>query len=230
MNILKIDKVQDVLMYLGDYVVKFVVPLSYAAGQNKERRYFYSQYEYPSKYNDYGNVYTIRRNVMYSYLAIEDKEVFENSMTIYRHDMYSVRRITLDVVDWMHDNEQLNMLYGIKNGQLYLKEDRQVHCTLSTGRVLTYRPTIVDDPVDRYAPGIRILIDDSRGLGTSVNIFDFMNWYELLRTIDFYGAANGILNSLPAIAQVGEDRYGSEDNIPTQQSSPRKSNKGFFDN
>ena len=229
MNTLKIDKVQDVLMYLGDYVVKFCVPLSYAAGQNKERRYFYSQYEYPSKYSDYGNVYTIRRNVMYSYLTIEDKESFENSMMIYRHDMYSVRRITLDMVNWMHDNEQLNMLYGMKNGQLYLKEDREVHCTLSSGRILTYRPTIVDDPIDRFAPGIQVLIDDSRGLGTSIGIFDFMNWYELIRTIDFYGAASGILNSIPLISQVGEDIYGSEDNIPTQQSSLKRT-KSFFDN
>ena len=229
MNISKIDKVQDVLLYLGSYVVKFVVPLSYAAGQNKERRYFYSQFEYASKYSDYGNVYTIRRNIMYSYLTIEDKETYENSLLIYRNDMYSVRRITLDMVNWMHDTEELNKLYGLKNGQLFLKEDREVHCTLSSGRVLTYRPTIVDDPVNRVAPGVRVLIDDSRNIGTSVNIFDFMNWYELVRTIDFYGASSGILSSIPQISQIGEDIYGEEDNIPTQQSSPRKA-KGFFDN
>ena len=229
MNTLKIDKVQDVLMYLGDYVVKFCVPLSYAAGNNRERRYFHSQYEYQSKYSDYGNVYTIRRNIMYSYLLIENKDSFDNSIVIYRNDMYSVRRITLDMVNWMHDNKELNMLYGVKDGQLYLKEDREVHCTLSSGKVLTYRPTIVDDPVDRFAPGVRVLIDDSRNLGTSVNIFDFMNWYELLRTIDFYGVASGILNSIPLISKISEDIYGSEDNIPTQQSSLKRT-KSFFDN
>lgn len=229
MDVFKIDKVQDVLMYLGDYVVKFCVPLSYAAGQSKERRYFYSQYEYASKYSDYGNVVTIRRNIMYPFLLIEDKESYNNSVMISRADMPTLRVITYECTKWMQNNEELNKMYGLKDGQLFQKEDRKLQCTLSSGRTITYRPTIVDDTVERFAPGVGILIDDSRGIGTAVSIFTFMEWYELLRTIDFYGVASGILNNLPAIANMGEDIYGA-DNIPQQkQSSSYVKTKGFFD-
>ena len=65
------EKVQDTLLFLGSsFVLKFNVVL---ASKDKfgNRKFFYHEYKYSSKYNDTGNVISVKRNMRY-YLTIEE--------------------------------------------------------------------------------------------------------------------------------------------------------------
>ena len=186
------EKIQDTLLYLGtSFVLKFNVSLA-SKDRYGNRKFYYSEYQYQSKYSNYGNVVSIKRQFRF-YMTIEEISNFQNNVLITVGDMPMLRGVLTTAARWI----QGDAIFGLNpDGQLRILEDVRTMMNLGQNSGLLFEPVIIPMPDGTSAKGIRMSINDEKNY-VDMEARNFMAFYEIIRSIDMYNAACSIVSSLP---------------------------------
>lgn len=219
------ERVQDTLMYLGSsFVLKFNVALA-----NKDRfgnrKFFYKEYNYSSKYSDYGNIVSVKRNIRY-FLSIEEVNNFDNGIIIAQSDMPMLRGAVTESARWLQTED----VFGMNKGnQLTILQDVSCQIMVGNNSALRFEPVVLPMQDGTSQRGIRMYINDMKNY-VDMELRNFMGFYELIRSIDMYTAACAVIASLPMThddASVNRVDFESEAKEQRDWKSNRK--PGFFD-
>lgn len=218
------DKVSDTLMYLGSrFSVKFNVQLS-TKDKYGNRKFFYSEYKYQSKYTDYGNVVSVKRNIK-CFLSIEEVGNFQNNVLILRGDMPLLRANVTTAAKWLQDKAIFDINKG---GQLAIMKD--VSCRMQVGEnaALMFEPVIIPLANGTSQQGIRVYISDIKNF-VDVDARNFMEFYELIHNLDMYTAACAVISALPMTHEDAEVNRSDFESSAAEQRANYHKKPGFFD-
>ena len=221
------EKVQDTILFLGSsFVLKFNVVL---ASKDKfgNRKFFYQEYSYQSKYNDTGKVISVKRQIKY-YLTIEEMANFNNNILITQGDMPKLRGALTEAVKWLHSNE----VFGINKGKhLVIMKDEMVQTPIGDSQALRFEPLVYPDQMGKEQKGIRMYINDMSNF-VDLSERNFMSFYEICRGMNMYQAACAVIASLPMDHKdAAVNRTDFEAEAEQQRFDRMKPKKpGFFDN
>lgn len=217
------EKVQDTLMFLGSkFVLKFNVSLA-SKDKYGNRKFYYSEYQFESKYLNYGNIVSIKRNFKF-YITIEEIMNYQNNVFITIGDMPMLRANLTTAAKWLQDQS----IFGLNpNGQLSILQDVSTQMNLGQNSALLFEPVVIPMPDGTSGKGIRMSINDPKNYA-DMEARNFMGFYELIRNIDMYNAACSIISSLP---MTHEDTAINRSDIDMQTTEYKQniSKKGFFD-
>ena len=219
------EKIQDTLLYLGNtFVLKFNVSLA-SKDKHGNRKFYYSEYQYQSRYPDYGNVVSIKRQFKF-YMTIEEVMNYQNSVLITIGDMPMLRGTLTAAARWI----QGSSVFGLNpDGQLRILEDARTMMNLGQNSGLLFEPVIIPMPDGTSAKGIRMSINDEKNY-VDMEARNFMAFYEIIRSIDMYNAACSIVSSLP---MIHDDAAVNRSDIDAQTQEYRqnisKRGTSFFD-
>lgn len=216
------EKVSDTLMYLGQrFAVKFNVALS-TRDKYGNRKFFYKEYRYGNKNNE--NVVSIKRNILCN-LSIEEVGNFQNVVFVTRSDMPILRGNTTTAAKWLQNNE----VFGInKGGKLAILQDVSVQTQLNNSTAIRFEPVIFPLQNGEFCRGIRIYINDLKNF-VDADERNFMEFYELIRSLDMYTAACAVIAAIPLTPEDAEvNRIDFENSAQEQRESYIKK-PSFFD-
>ena len=218
------EKVQDTLMYLSkEWKVCFNVVLA-SKDKKGNRKFFYSEYQYQSKYIDSGKVVSVKRNFRAS-ISIEQIGNFKNSVLINRGDMPILRNVVTQAVSWLADSN----VFGVKEKQLRILQEVHSQCNIGQNSAVRFEPLLMVDEFNQLQPAIRMYINDERNY-LDIEAKDFYSFYELLRTFDFYGSACAVIAGLPINHEdAAVNRMDVEFDVETAVKERWTKKKGFFD-
>ena len=219
------EKIQDTIMYLGtSFALKFNVILA-SKDKYGNRKFYYSEYQYQSRYPDYGNVVSIKRQFKF-FMTIEEVMNYQNSVFITVGDMPMMRANLTTAAKWLQDSS----VFGLTpDGQLKILKDARTQMNLGQNSGLLFEPVIMPMQDGTYAKGIRMSINDEKNY-VDMEARNFMGFYEIIRSIDMYSTACSIIASLP---MIHEDTAVNRSDVEaqTQEYKQNISKKGtsFFD-
>ena len=221
------EKIQDVLCYLGSsFVLKFNVVLA-SKDKYGNRKFFYKEYEYFSKYIDTKSVVSVKRNFRF-FISIEEINNYQNSLIIGLADMPLLRGALTEGAKWLESDD----VFGINKGkQLYIKQDvfRLIKLVSNSDLGLRFEPLIYVDQFGAEQRGIRMYINDIKNY-TDLTRRDFLQFYELISRMNMYETACAVLASLPMTHDdASVNRSDFEDEASEQRTNRNNGKKGFFD-
>lgn len=219
------EKVQDILMYFGkDWKICFNVSLA-TKDKLGNRRFFYKEYQYQSKYLDTAKVVSVKR-YFNSYITIEQISNKDNSILISRGDMPILRNVVTEATSWLSSND----VFGTdKDNKLKILISANTQCNIGSNAAIRLEPVIYYNEYNiTSSPGIRMSINDERNY-IDIEAKDFYSFYELLRTFDFYGSACAVIAGLPITHDDASiNRSDIEAEIDSRFNNYQKK-PGFFD-
>ena len=218
------EKVQDTLLFLGStFVLKFNVSLA-TKDRHGNRKFYYSEYKYQSRYSDYGNVVSVKRQIKY-YITIEEMANFQNNVMITTGDMPMLKNILTIAAKWLNDNSIFDLNPDKK---LMIKQDVSTQMNLGQNSALMFEPVIIPMMDGTSAKGIRMYINDTKNF-VDIEARNFMAFYEIIRTIDMYSAACAVLASLPMTHDDAEVNRADFESSAAEQRQDYQKKPGFFD-
>ena len=227
------ERICDTLMYLSkEWRLTYTVSLS-----NKDRygnrKFFYSEYKYQSKYNNYGDIVSVKRQFK-GYLCIENIGNYKNSVVIMPGDMPLFRASIISAVRWLNNGE---IFVLNQEKKLTISQEVATQCQMGNYGAIKLEPVIIPNQNNELSPGIRMYINDDRNY-FDIESRDFMAMYELLRNFDFYVAACSMIASLPMTSDdAAVNRSDLESEMDARREDYNRSSnygkgnvgKGFFD-
>lgn len=220
------EKVQDLLMYLGkEWKVTFNVLLG-SKDRMGNRKFFYSEYQYQSRYIDVSKVVSVKRNFK-TFMTIEQINNYQNSIMITRADMPILRNVVTEATSWLTNSN----IFGLdKDGKATILTDVSSQCNIGSNSAVKFEPMLLLDQYNVLQPGIRMYINDERNY-INVESRDFYSFYELLRTIDFYTAGCAVIAGLPITHEDAAINRSDLEIEAEHQFDLNKNTKkpGFFD-
>ena len=230
------DKISDDICYLGNKIyLRFNVILAKKSKEG-QRIFFQRDSKYPSKYNDYEKVITMRRNFDY-YLTFEKVDDFAVSTMITAKDIILLRIKTKEIITWFS-----NGVFQIKDGDIKIVRKPQpvVVDTLPGGKSIIFDPVIYIDPMSNLQQmGIRLAIGNGSAY-VDINVDKFYEIYYHIHSINMYECAVGLLNFIGRNQTT--DTYKEYDNfnsviiedqvepeIKMKNRKPVAARKSFFD-
>lgn len=218
------EKVQDTVMFLGSsFVLKFNIIL---ANKDKygNRKFFYKEYKYSSRYSDFGDVLSVKRTMKY-FITIEEMNNYANSILITQGDMPMLRGAVTEAAKWLQTEE----VFGINKGnQLTILQDVSCQIMVGNNAALRFEPVIYPYQDGTLSRGIRMYINDMKNY-VDMDLRNFMGFYELIRSIDMYTAACAVIASLPMTHDDASVNRADFENEAEQQRAGREKKPGFFD-
>ena len=219
------EKIQDTLLYLGNtFALKFNVSLA-SKDKYGNRKFYYSEYQYQSRYPNYSNVVSIKRQFKF-YMTIEEVMNYQNSILITVGDMPMLRANLTTAAKWLQDIS----IFGLNpDGQLRILEDVKTIMNLGQNSCLLFEPIVIPMPDGTSAKGIRMNINDEKNY-VDMEAQNFMAFYEIIRSIDMYNAACSIISSLPMTHNdVAINRSDIDAQVQEYRQNISKRGTGFFD-
>lgn len=184
------DKISDDICYLGNYIyLRFNVILA-KKGKEGQRIFFQKDFKYPSKYNDYEKVITMKRSFDY-YLSFDKTDDFNASTMITAKDIILLRMKTKEVISWFSSG-----VFQIKNEdiQIIRKPQPIIIDTLVAGKSIIFEPSIYIDPTTNLQQmGVRLTIGGGIAF-VDISVDKFYEIYYHIHSINMYECAVGLLN------------------------------------
>lgn len=188
------DKIKDTIIYFSkDVSLKFVIPLSYQ-DRNGNRVFFYKEYQYDSKYKNYGDVVSVNRHIKY-YLTIEDKRILngKGNIIINESDMPMLRSVLSQVANWLMDGKTFKLNRGKR---LDVAEPISNQIQLGRNSALLFEPTVITYDDSSQEAGVRMSMGDTKNF-VDISVGIFMQFYEFTRNFNMYTAACAAIASIP---------------------------------
>ena len=221
------ERVQDILMFLNkEWKICFNVSLS-NKDKNGDRKFFYSEYQYQSKYVNQGKVISVKRNFK-TYITIEQIGNFQNSIIINRSDMPILRNVVTEAVSWLTNTK----VFGLdKEKKIQILSEVSSQCNIGSNHAVKFEPVLLPDAYNVLQPAVRMYVNDERNY-IDIEAKDFYSFYELLRTFDFYNSGCAVIASLPMTQDDTAINRSDIEQEFTRQAEDRhtfEKKKGFFD-
>lgn len=225
------DKIQDIILFFSkDITLRFNVSLSYK-DRNGNKRFFYNEYQYDSRYLNISSVIGIKRNIR-AYLTIEDRRYLnhQNDVYIERGDIPILRKRLETVSNWILGKEETFKLNKRKKLQIMKAYKCQVN--IGNGNGLLFTPIIISYD-NMQEPGIRMYIGNLDSY-IDLSIKTFMDFYECINHMDIYTAACSVIASIPMSKEDAKNNRTLMTNINTSNIDSLNTNninsiKGYFD-
>lgn len=183
------DKITDNLLWFSnDIILRFCVQLSV---KNKEglRQSYHQEYSYTSKFLDTSLSRQIRRNID-SFLLIDVKGDFMNSVSIRYQNMIMLRLKLQNVVQWF------TKLFKMQDGKLcIIGKYKNEQVALDMGKCIEFEPIVIMYDDNTCCEGVRMYVN-SRNIWVDMDISKFMAFYYLIDTFDMYQNACILINYL----------------------------------
>ena len=185
------DRISDTLIYFDNGIsFEFSVQLS-KPDMMKNRRFFESEYSYPSKYSGRDNDHSIKRVMSYNF-ALNVKDNFMAGIMLRNQDVEILSRlISENVLPWFMGNSRI---FKVVDSKLTIIGNIDpVLFTQSIYKYIRFDPTVIDYNDGTFKEGVRMEISDP-AIWTYVDIDKLFGLLNLLKNTDMYGAAIGLTN------------------------------------
>lgn len=231
------DKMSDDIYYIGGNG-RFVLKMNVSFARKKEdggRSHFYHEYQYDSRYNDVGQVVSIRRSYDY-YLTLEsyeDKDSF-NSILIRPQDMILLRVKLSGVVNWFNSGE----IFAQKKGKLIIinRPAPIVVEGFPEMKSIKFEPIVIEYESGQFM-GVRITLNNN--IYSDINVDKFYGLVYILNSFDMVGSAQMMLaymgrpefgtNRIELDRNVGFDNEKEPESKIKNRTLPNSRKRSYFD-
>lgn len=228
----KYERVTDTLMWFNaDVVLRFNVTLA-RKDKKGQRQFFWKEWAYDSRYANAGDVVSIKREFR-AFLSIDNirQNNGKGGVMIERGDLPMLRSKVGEAAGWISNPEVFG--YVGKDEQKKLQVMSDIACSMNVGdrSALMFEPVVLNFFDSAQEPGIRMSIGDTQNY-IDVRTTVFMEFYEILRTLDMYTAACAVIASIPMTPEDVQALRGIVGNVGGERSNGATSqNRGptFFD-
>ena len=209
----KYERITDTLMWFNsDVVLRFNVSLAKKDAKG-QRKFFWKEWSYDSKYADTGDVVSIKREIR-CYLTIDNirQNNGQGGIMIERGDLPMLRSKVSEAASWITNPEVFGYVGNKENQKLQVISD--VACAMNVGdrSALQFEPVVLTFMDSAQEPGIRMSIGDTRNY-IDIRSTVFMEFYEILRTLDMYTAACAVIASIPMTHEDAQALRGIVGNV-----------------
>ena len=227
------ERVTDTLIWFNrDVCLRFNVQLA-SKDVKGNRKFFYKEWKFDSKYRDTGDVVSVKRDIR-SFLTIDNIRDNNLGIMIERGDLPMLRAKVNEAASWITSRKDVFGFVGKDRQRLQVMAD--VHCEMNVGNRsgLMFEPIVLTYENSSQEPGIRMSMGDTKNF-VDISVKVFMDFYELLRTFDMYGAACAVIASLPFNHKDAEANRNVLNNIGGKGSdygaaqNPYPKMKNYFD-
>lgn len=191
------DKISDDIYYIGGsgrMMLRMNVLLA-KKNDDGSRRHYYSEFLYDSKYNDYGQVVSIRRSYDY-YMTLESLEDKSESIMIRVQDMILLQFKLTELSNWFRDQTA----YIYKDNKLYLKDKYSVLIDGFPERKSIRLEPIVLNWEEKQDMGVRISLNN---VFSDISLDKFYGLYYIINNFNMFQSAQMML------AYFGMPEYGT---------------------
>lgn len=227
-DFMKYERISDTLLWFNsDVCLKFNVSLA-KKDKKGSRKFFYKEWIYDSKYADTGDVISIKREIR-CYLTIDNIRQNSNGIMIERGDLPMLRTRVSEAAGWLTSQDVFK--YVGKENKLQIMSDIACGMNLGDRSALRFEPVVLTFMDSAQEPGIRMSIGDTQNF-IDVKTTTWMEFYELLRTLDMYTAACAVIASIPMSREDAQALRGSIGNIGGERSTGAATqgrSQSFFD-
>lgn len=185
------DRISDTLIYFDNGITfEFSVQLS-KPDKDKKRRFFESEYEYPSKYSGRDKDHSIKRAMSF-YFAFNVKDNFMAGIVLRNQDVEVLKTlISQHVLPWFIGKSRI---FKVVDGKLTIVGNIDpVFFTQSIYKYIRFDPTVIDYNDGTYKEGVRMELSN-QSVWTYIDIDKLFGLLNLLKNTDMYSAAIGLTN------------------------------------
>lgn len=193
------DRMSDDLYFLGGsgrLILKMNVSLA-KKSEDGSRRHFYNEYSYDSKYNDTGQVVSIRRSFDY-YMTLESLEDKFTGIMIRPQDMILLRSRLAEVISWFSTD-----VFAIRKGKIMI--NKRPNPIIIDGfperKSISFEPVVIDWEDHSQSMGIRITLSGTTF--SDITIDKFYGFVYVMNSINMVQSAQIMLSYL------GMPEYGT---------------------
>lgn len=233
------DKISDDIYYIGGNG-RFVLKMNVSLARKREdggRSHFYHEYQYDSKYNDTGQVLSIRRSYDY-YLTLESYEdkTGMNGILIRPQDMILLRAKLAEVWEWFNSGD----IFAQKKDKIIIV--KRPPAIIAGGfpemKSIRFEPIVIDYETGQQALGVRVTL--SNNIYSDVNIDKFSGLVYIINSFDMVASAQMMLAYMgrpdPGTNRFELDKNAAgfkEDEVPEStiksRTLPNRNKRSFFD-
>ncbi len=230
MKVSQYERISDTIMWFNaDVCLKFNVSLAKKDAKG-HRKFFYKEWAYDSKYADTGEVISIKRDIR-AFLTIDNirQNNGQGGIMIERGDLPLLRAKVGEAASWI-TNPKVFKTVGNDN-RLQIMSDVRCDMNLGDRSALLFEPVVLTYESSTQEPGIRMSMGDTKNF-VDVKPTTFMEFFEILRTLDMYTAACAVIASIPMSKEDAESLRGSVGNIGGEGrngATPLQREASFFD-
>lgn len=195
------ERISDDIYFLGGsgrFILRMNVSLARRKDKtNDERRYFYNEYSYDSKYSDKGQVVSIRRSYDY-YMTLESLEDRLNGIMIRPQDMILLKSRLSEVMYWFSTD-----VFVVRKGKLMIniRPSPIVIEGFADNRSIKFEPVVIDWEDGNQSRGVRISLSD-----TTFSDITIDRMYGLVYIIN---SINMVQSAQAMLAFMGMPEYGT---------------------
>lgn len=198
------ERISDDIYFLGGsgkFILRMNVSLARKRDKNNgERRYFYNEYSYDSKYTDKGQVVSMRRSYDY-YMTLESLEDRLNGIMIRPQDMILLRSRLAEVLYWFSTD-----IFVIRKGKLMLdsRPNPIIIDGFADNRSIKFEPVVIDWEDGNQSRGARISLSDV--IFSDITIDKIYGFVYIINSMDMVQSAQSML-AFMGMPEYGTNRY-----------------------
>ena len=230
------DRISDDIYFLGGGG-KLILRMHVGLGKKMTdgtRRHYYHEYSYDSKYNDVGQVVSMRRSYDY-YMTLESMDDKLSAVMIRPQDMILLRSRLSDILNWFSGS-----VFGMKKGRLIIN-GRPTTIKIDgfpDKKSISFDPVVIDWEDETQSMGIRITLTDSTF--SDVTIDKFYGFVYIINSMNMIESAQLMLAYM-GMPEYGTNRYEVDtgytlnkeivepNNVIKERQFKPKGGKSYFD-
>lgn len=198
------DRISDDLYFLGGGE-RLILRMNVSLARRKDkddasRRHFYNEYSYDSKYNDKGQVVSIRRSYDY-YITLESLENKMSGVMIRAQDMILLRSRLAEVLTWFSTD-----VFIIRKGKMMV--NKRPNPIIIDGfpekKSISFEPIVIDWEDGNQSMGVRITLSGS--VFSDITIDKFYGFVYIINSINMVQSAQAML-AFMGMPEYGTNRY-----------------------
>lgn len=207
------ERISDDIYFLGGpgrFILRMNVSLAKKKDKNSnDRRHFYNEYSYDSKYDDKGQVVSIRRSYDY-YMTLESLEDRLNGVMIRPQDMILLRSRLSEVLNWFS-----NDVFVIRKGKLMVgaRPKPVLIEGFADKKSIKFEPIIIDWEDGNQTRGVRISLSDI--IFSDITIDRMYGFVYIINSINMVQSAQSML-AFMGMPEYGTNRYEIDVGYNTQ--------------